>query len=90
MKDKIVTTLILIFIISMGIAITAHVSQLPKSQLYNTPVDTIIVNGIDDIYHVKIESAFSLNPNREITKEDIDDAILELMEDAKYNSEHNH
>jgi hypothetical protein len=34
---------------------------------------------------VIIDSVYTTNPEYKITQEDIDDAILEMMEDAKYN-----
>lgn len=36
-------------------------------------------------YTVIIDSVYSANPEYKITQQDIDDAILEMMEDAKYN-----
>jgi hypothetical protein len=36
-------------------------------------------------YTVIIDSVYTTNPEYKITQEDIDDAILEMMEDAKYN-----
>ena len=36
-------------------------------------------------YTVIIDSVYSANPEYKITQQDIDDAILEIMEDAMYN-----
>lgn len=36
-------------------------------------------------YTVIVDSVYTTNPEYKITQEDIDDAILEMMEDAKYN-----
>ena len=78
MKETILYTAAVIFITAM-LAVIISASK----EMYESNFNTFYEETTG--YTVIIDSVYSANPEYKITQQDIDDAILEMMEDAKYN-----
>ena len=78
MKETILYTAAVIFITAM-LAVIISASK----EMYESNFNTFYEETTG--YTVIIDTVYSANPEYKITQQDIDDAILEMMEDAKYN-----
>lgn len=77
MKNTILYTTAVIFIMAM-LAVIISASK----EMYESDIKYFKETSE---YTVIIDSVYSANPEYKITQQDIDDAILEIMEDAMYN-----
>lgn len=69
-------------IIMMSAMIAVLIEETKRHESY---VEKLNKEKSNSEYTVIIDSVYTTNPEYKITQEDIDDAILEMMEDAKYN-----
>lgn len=80
MKKVVLYAVILLLLVAVVITIFSRSTQANSSR-------SIVDESQQTEYTVVIDTAYTFDPNREITQQDIDDAALEMMEDAKYYSE---
>ena len=80
MKKVVLYAVILLLLVTVVITIFSRSAQAKSSR-------SIVDESQQTEYTVVIDTAYTFDPNREITQQDIDDATLEMMEDAKYYSE---
>ena len=80
MKKVVLYAVILLLLVDVVITIFSRSTQAKSSR-------SIVDESQQTEYTVIIDTAYTFDPNREITQQDIDDATLEMMEDAKYYSE---
>ena len=80
MKKVVLYAVILLLLVAVVITIFSRSTQAKSSR-------SIVDESQQTDYTVVIDTAYTFDPNREITQQDIDEVTLEMMEDAKYYSE---
>ena len=80
MKKVVLYAVILLLLVAVVITIFSRSTQAKSSR-------SIVDESQQTEYTVVIDTAYTFDPNREITQQDIDEVTLEMMEDAKYYSE---